>query len=55
MLRVALFALVLAAIAGCGVAAPTKPEPVPKAEPKPEPPPEVYDKVAPMPREAKRN
>ena len=55
MFRAALFATLLASLAGCGVAAPTKPAPVPKAEPKPEPAPEVFDKVAPMPREVKRN
>lgn len=58
MLRVALFALVLASLLGCGISAPTnasKPDPAPKVESKPEPASEVYDKIAPMPREAKRN
>ena len=53
MNRVLLLGVVLA-VCGCGVATPTastKPEP-PKVEPTPEPA-EVYDKVAPMPREAK--
>lgn len=55
MRRVLLLCVILVA-GGCGVATPAgsgKSDP-PKVEPKSEPSAEVYDKVAPMPREAKR-
>lgn len=55
MIRRAFLGLLLAPLAGCGVSAPTKPEPVSKVDPKPEPAPEVFDKIAPMPREVKSN
>jgi hypothetical protein len=50
MIRIALLGAVLASACGCGVGTPATKG---TESPKPEPQKEIYDKVAPMPREAK--